>query len=221
MKVSDLVWGIVMVNNITKKSRLPILTALLILLCLSFYGCENTAADSVTASSSSSRTVSLSSSSQVSSSQAVSAESPAVNSAVQSSSQTSGAARNTVSKAAATSSAQFSKFVTLTIDATKGNDGVVLNGKKVGITAGETVYSLLKRYCMQNKILIAETKTGNGIYVSAIDGIAQFDCGSQSGWIYSVGGIFPQKDCNSYKLNGGEAVKWIYTIDLGKSEENR
>jgi hypothetical protein len=110
------------------------------------------------------------------------------------------------------------KSITLTIDARKGDDGVVANGKKVTIKAGSTVYAVLKSYCAGHKLLLAAQKTGNGIYVSSIDGVAQFDFGSGSGWIYSVGGVFPQKDCNSYKLKGGEKVRWVYTTDLGKSE---
>ncbi len=66
---------------------------------------------------------------------------------------------------------------------------------------------------------MASQMSGKGEYISAIDGVAQFDCGAQSGWIYSVSGVFPQNDCNSYKLSGGENIKWIYTTDLGKSEE--
>lgn len=110
------------------------------------------------------------------------------------------------------------KSIMLTIDGRKGDDGIVANGKKVTIKAGSTVYAVLKSYCAGHKILIASQKTGNGMYVSAIDGIAQFDFGSGSGWIYSVNGVFPQKDCNSYKLKGGEKVRWVFTTDLGKSE---
>jgi hypothetical protein len=118
---------------------------------------------------------------------------------------------------AQTSAKAPAKSVTLTIDARKGRDGLIANGKKVTITAGATVFSVLKSYCGSHRLLLATQKTG-GMYVSAIDGVAQFDFGSGSGWIYSVNGSFPQKDCNSYKLKGGEKVRWVYTTDLGKSE---
>lgn len=155
-----------MILEIKKKTKLPVLAALIILLCFSLCSCGKAAGGSGTSSA-----------------------------------------------------PRYSKYIALTIDASKGEkDGVIANGKRVGINAGETVYAVLKRYCDNNKILIASQKTGNGMYVSAIDGVAQFDHGSGSGWIYSVGGKFPSKDCGSCKLSGGEKVKWIYTLDLGKTE---
>jgi hypothetical protein len=117
-------------------------------------------------------------------------------------------------------SQRSAKYITLTIDATKGNDGIVANNKQVAISTGDTVFSALKRYCDVNKILISAQKTGNGEYVSSIDGVAQFDNGSESGWIFCVGSKFPAVDCNSFKLSGGETVKWIYTTDDGKTEEH-
>ena len=218
-----------MSNRSSKKTALLILAALMILLCFSVFGCKNTAHSSTDLASSARELVSssaMASAKPSSASQPVSAASSKVNDSASSSvsqgsknSSTSSIEQEKVSQAPVTSSAQYSKHVTLTIDATKGNDGVVASAKQVGINAGDTVYAVLKRYCSNNKILIAAQKTGNGMYVSSIDGIAQFDCGSQSGWIFSVGGAFAQKDCNSYKLSGGENIKWVYTIDLGKSEE--
>lgn len=82
------------------------------------------------------------------------------------------------------------------------------------------MYSVLKSYCSKNNIMLYASKSGNGVYVSAIDGMAETDYGPQSGWLYSVDGVFSQQDCNSYKLKGGENIKWIYTTDNGKSERN-
>jgi hypothetical protein len=214
-----------MINLLIKKIRQPLFAALIILLCFSFYGCKKAAGATASASAASSSETSAAPSSQSSSAKpqaASSRQSSGSGSAVNSASKAVSSKLSksgTVTKAAASSSAKYSKSVTLTIDASKGNDGVVANCKKVGINAGDTVYAVLKRYCSQNNILLAATKTGSGTYISSIDGVAQFDCGSQSGWIYSVGGAFPQNDCNSYKLNGGESIKWVYTTDLGKSEE--
>lgn len=115
------------------------------------------------------------------------------------------------------SAPRFSKHITLTIDASKGGDGVAANSKQVGINAGDSVYTVLKRYCDANKIMVA----GSSNYVSAIDGVSEFDHGSGSGWIYCVNGTFPQIGCGAYKLNGGESVKWIYTVDYGKTEEGK
>ena len=39
----------------------------------------------------------------------------------------------------------------------------------------------------------------------------EFDCGSQSGWMYKVNGWFPNYGCSSYKLKDGDAIVWSYT----------
>ncbi len=55
-------------------------------------------------------------------------------------------------------------------------------------------------------------------YVTSINGLAEFSCGSTSGWKYSVDGTFPGKACNTYKLNGGEVVRWVYVLDVSDYE---
>ena len=56
---------------------------------------------------------------------------------------------------------------------------------------------------------------GTSTYVSSINGLAEFDCGSGSGWMYSVDGVYPNKACGKYTLSGGERIVWVYTCDLG------
>ncbi|MCD8316156.1 MAG: DUF4430 domain-containing protein, partial [Eggerthellaceae bacterium] len=41
---------------------------------------------------------------------------------------------------------------------------------------------------------------GSSSYVSSIGGLAEFACGSKSGWVYSVNGVIPNKSAGSYKL---------------------
>lgn len=207
-----------------RNKALFLLTVFLIMM---FAGCRSVTSSTSAASSSSAQ---VSSSSQEVQSSA--AASPSGTDKQQTSSQTkhsSSAQSNSSSQkpasqtkpAVSVTKPEAAKTVTLTIDAAKGNDGVVVSGKQVSITAGDTVFSILKRYCDSNKILLSAHKSGNGEYVSSIDGVAEFDNGSQSGWLYSVSGTFPSVDCNSYKLSGGETVKWVYTLDNGKTEEGK
>lgn len=55
--------------------------------------------------------------------------------------------------------------------------------------------------------------------MQAINGLAEFDYGGQSGWIYSVNDTFPGISCASQMLKSGDSVKWIYTLTNGKAEE--
>ena len=59
--------------------------------------------------------------------------------------------------------------------------------------------------------------SGSSYYVSAINGLAEKLSGyPNSGWMYSVNGVFPQYACGRYVLQGGENIRWAYTLDLGK-----
>ena len=55
--------------------------------------------------------------------------------------------------------------------------------------------------------------TGDSDYVSSINGLAHFDYGRLSGWLYAVNGWDPNVGCGSYYLNDGDYVYWHYTTD--------
>ena len=55
--------------------------------------------------------------------------------------------------------------------------------------------------------------TGSGNYVRSINGLAEFDHGRFSGWLYSVNGVEPNVGCGSYYLNDGDSVYWHYQGD--------
>lgn len=55
------------------------------------------------------------------------------------------------------------------------------------------------------------SRTAGTIYVRSIDGLAEFDHGSMSGWTYYVNGIMPDVSCASYEIHEGDVVEWIYT----------
>lgn len=59
-----------------------------------------------------------------------------------------------------------------------------------------------------------------GVYVEAIEGLGEFDCGPNSGWMYCVNGYFPSYSASLYKLKAGDYVEWLYTRDLGKDIGN-
>ena len=50
-------------------------------------------------------------------------------------------------------------------------------------------------------------------YVSSINGLAELDGGSMSGWLFQVDGEYPSVGCESYELSGGEQIVWIYIRD--------
>lgn len=73
---------------------------------------------------------------------------------------------------------------------------------------GATAYDAL---CALNLSVNAQS-SAYGIYVTAIGGLAQFDHGSNSGWMYSVNGASPNTSASSYVLRDGDSVSWYYVV---------
>lgn len=97
-------------------------------------------------------------------------------------------------------------------------DGWILKERTVTFKEGESVFDILKRICKDNKIHMEASFTPlyNSSYVEGIYNLYEFDCGSLSGWMYSVNGVFPNFGCSQYVVKKGDVIKWQYTCDLGK-----
>lgn len=91
-------------------------------------------------------------------------------------------------------------------------NGVIFSSDNIEISDGETVLNLLKRTLKANKIVYQITSGG---YVKSISGLSEFDCGSNSGWLYRVNGVQPNVSSKSYKLSTGDKVEFIYTCKNG------
>lgn len=97
--------------------------------------------------------------------------------------------------------------------------GVILKKTKVTFTEGETVYDILKRTCKQAGIqLEVSYSSGYGsYYVEGIGHLYEFDCGRESGWVYSVNGKQPNYGCSSCVVQEGDQIVWSYTCSgMGK-----
>ena len=96
-------------------------------------------------------------------------------------------------------------------------DGVILKTVTVTFYEGESVFDVLQRVCIENKIhMEAEwTPIYNSAYIEGIHNLYEFDCGALSGWMYKVNGWYPNYGCSRYQLKDGDVVEWRYTCDLG------
>lgn len=109
-------------------------------------------------------------------------------------------------------------------------NGVILNRISIDVDKGSTVLDVLKKSCSQGKCTDSCSfcnKTGiqleftytpgyNSYYIEGIHQLYEKDCGTMSGWMYSVNGVFPSCGCNEYKVNDGDNIKWLYTCDMGE-----
>ena len=55
----------------------------------------------------------------------------------------------------------------------------------------------------------------NSRYIEGINNLYEFNCGSGSGWMYRVNGVFPNYGCSQYQVEDGDTIEWLYTCDLG------
>ncbi len=94
--------------------------------------------------------------------------------------------------------------------------GVILPSTALAIEEGDTVLDVLKRVTKEHKIQMEYKGKGATGYVEGIDNLYEFDHGPKSGWLYRVNGEFPEKSAGSYKLNNGDRIEWLYTLNLGK-----
>ncbi|MBO6108585.1 MAG: DUF4430 domain-containing protein [Eubacterium sp.] len=94
-------------------------------------------------------------------------------------------------------------------------NGVFFSGK-LEYQKGLTVYDALKKICDDNNILLDSRYTPiyETYYVSGIGNLYEFDCGSESGWKYSVDGIVPGVGCSRYEIAKGDRIVFFYDIEI-------
>lgn len=107
----------------------------------------------------------------------------------------------------ATASSTASSAVTVSVSvSSSAADGRVSGSAHPTFKKGATAYDAL---CATG--LSVSTKSSQyGLYVSAIGGLAEFEYGGKSGWMYSVNGSAPNVSCGKYVLKDGDTVSWYY-----------
>ena len=95
-------------------------------------------------------------------------------------------------------------------------NGVVLQTVAVPYETEDTAFSVLQRYCREQKIPMSFSGKGKAAYVEGIDNIFEFDYGPGSGWVFQVNGVWQSKGCATVALKSGDTVAWYYTKDLGQ-----
>lgn len=96
-----------------------------------------------------------------------------------------------------------------------GLDGKTLISKvsEKSFTKGATVFDVFKKVLSDNNI----NYVAKGSYVSSINGLAEKDYGSASGWMYTVGNVFVNSCMNAQELAGGEDIVVMYVTDYTKA----
>lgn len=113
-------------------------------------------------------------------------------------------------------------------------NGIILKTTTVEFKQGETVFDVLKRvcasgrcgdncvYCQKSGIQLecSYSPSYGSYYVEGIHQIYEKDCGTKSGWMYKVNGVFPNYSCSQYTVSDGDVIEWVYTCNLGEDVGN-
>lgn len=94
-------------------------------------------------------------------------------------------------------------------------DGVILQEVTVRFSPGETVFDVLKRVCDADGIPLkySYSPSFGSYYVEELHHLCEFDCGSESGWVYLVNGVSPDCSCSAYVLSDGDKIAWCYSCE--------
>ena len=94
---------------------------------------------------------------------------------------------------------------------------VILAVTEVEFTGGASVFDVFRKILRQEKIHFEyiDATAYDSVYIEGIGNLYEYDCGPQSGWMYSVNGIYPGLGCSAYTLADGDVIVFSYTCDLG------
>ncbi len=104
-------------------------------------------------------------------------------------------------------------------------NGEILPLVQVPFYEKETVLDVLLRVCDTASIQMEYSWSPiyGSAYVEGINNLYEFDCGSESGWMYKVNGWFPNYGVSNYPLSNGDAIVFAYSckglgMDVGAPE---
>ena len=97
-------------------------------------------------------------------------------------------------------------------------DGIIMQNTAFSIDTDESALTLLydavKAYRLQAEVDGISGDVVETAYVRGIASLYEMDFGDLSGWTYTVNGERPPVGCGAYTLHDGDAVAWLYTINL-------
>lgn len=96
-------------------------------------------------------------------------------------------------------------------------NGQILAQTEVEFQSGDSVFDVFRKVLRERKIHFeyVDAAAYDSVYIEGIGNLYEFDCGPQSGWMYSVNGIYPGLGCSAYTLADGDVIVFQYTCDLG------
>ena len=97
-------------------------------------------------------------------------------------------------------------------------DGVILAETEVEFEAGASVFDVFREVMKKEKIHFeyVDASMYNSVYIEGIANLYEFDCGEQSGWMFSVNDVYPGLGCSAYTVMDGDKIVFQYTCNRGE-----
>lgn len=113
-------------------------------------------------------------------------------------------------------------------------DGIILNEAIVEVSQGDSAFDIIKKACKENtckakckycqkggiQIEYTYTPAFDNYYIEGIHQIYEKDCGTSSGWMYSVNGVFPNVGVSAFEIKPGDKIVFAYTCNMGEDIGN-
>ena len=96
-------------------------------------------------------------------------------------------------------------------------NGILLEATEAECTGWQSVFDVFRKILREEKLHFeyVDASVYDSVYIEGIGNIYEYDCGPQSGWMYSVNGVYPGLGCSAYTLADGDVIVFSYTCDLG------
>ena len=96
-------------------------------------------------------------------------------------------------------------------------NGILLAVTEVEFAGGDSVFDVFRQTLRNEKLHFeyVDASAYDSVYIEGIGNLYEYDCGPQSGWMYSVNGTHPGLGCSAYTLADGDAILFQYTCDMG------
>ena len=99
-----------------------------------------------------------------------------------------------------------SSQITVTVSIDASLVGAAGGSTTVTLERGATAYDAL----LASGVSVSARPTGFGMYVDAINGVAEKQAGPTSGWVYTVNGGRVNVACSSFVMGDGDYLSWTY-----------
>ena len=90
------------------------------------------------------------------------------------------------------------------------SDGVIMRSTSVTVKNGSTAYDALKTACDKQGVTISVKNSAYGKYILGFNNIDEKDCGSQSGWTYTVNSKSIWQSCDKYVIKDGDCIEFSF-----------